>query len=153
MSSLYRPGRLRAFQALFEAEFGLISAQTALDRRQAEEPLSAADRRFAEAIVAGVIQRRTELDARIQEAAPAWPVDQLPTVDRTVLRLALFELLFNNAAVPAGAVINEAVELAKTYGSDASRRFVNGVLGTISRQRRPEASPTEPETEEPREPV
>lgn len=153
MSSLYRPGRLRAFQALFEAEFGLVSAQAALERRQAEAPLAAADQRFAEAIVAGVTQRRTELDARIQAAAPAWPVDQLPTVDRTLLRLALFELLFNNAAVPAGAVINEAVELAKTYGSDAGRRFVNGVLGAISRQRPPEAPPTESETEEPREPV
>ena len=153
MSSLYRPGRLRAFQALFEAEFGRVSAQAALERRQAEAPLAAADRRFAATIVAGVTQRRTELDARIQEAAPAWPVDQLPTVDRTVLRLALFELLFNNAAVPAGAVINEAVELAKTYGSDAGRRFVNGVLGALSRRRPPQAPPPEPETEEPREPV
>lgn len=153
MSSLYRPGRLRAFQALFEAEFGRVSAQAALERRQAEAPLAAADRRFAETIVAGVTHRRPELDAHIQEAAPAWPVDQLPPVDRTVLRLALFELLFNNAAVPAGAVINEAVELAKTYGSDAGRRFVNGVLGTISRLRSPQAPPTAPETEEPREPV
>lgn len=153
MSSLYRPGRRRAFQALFEAEFGRVSAQTALERRQAEAPLTAADRRFAETIVAGVTQRHTELDAHIHQAAPAWPVDQLPPVDRTILRLALFELLFNNAAVPAGAVINEAVELAKTYGSDAGRRFVNGVLGTISRRRPPQAPPTEPETEEPREPV
>lgn len=152
MSSLYRPGRLRAFQALFEAEFGGADAEAALERRQVEAPLAAADLRFAAALVAGVTQHRAELDARIHEVAPAWPVDQLPTVDRTLLRIALCELLFNNAAVPVGAVINEAVELAKTYGSDAGRRFVNGVLGTISR-RRSEPPPEEPEMEEPREPV
>jgi len=136
MAKLHRRGRVRAFQALFEAEFGRVEPLAAA-RREAGERLSAAEAAYAERVVAGVTAHQPEIDAVIREAAPAFPVDQIALVDRTVLRVALYELLFNNAAVPAAAVINDAVELAKTYGSDASRRFVNGVLGTVSRTRLP----------------
>ena len=142
MPKLYRSGRKRAFEALFEAEFGRAAAPDALDRRQREDPLSPTEQRYAAHLVSGVLERRRDLDACIQEHAPAWPVAQMAPLERTLLRIALYELLFNNAAVPSAAVINEAVELAKTYGADAARRLVNGVLGTVSR-RIPPATATE----------
>jgi N utilization substance protein B len=136
MAKLYRQGRRRAFQALFEAEFERTNARAALQRGSAEK-LSPAELAYAETIVDGVGDHREEIDMIVQEVAPAFPISQIAIVDRTVLRIALYELLFNNAAVPVRAVINDAVELAKTFGSDASRRFVNGVLGTVSRERLP----------------
>ena len=146
MASFHRPGRIRAFEALFEAEFDLTGARAALDRRQVEESLRRADAAYAERLILGVEEHLAEIDACLQEVAPDWPLADVSTVDRTILRVALYELLFNNAAVPSGAVINEAVEIAKSYGSDASRRFVNGVLGTVSRERVAQpASPTETE--------
>ncbi len=152
MAKLYRQGRTRAFQALFEAEFERTDALAALQRGGTEK-LGAADLAYAEAIVGGVLAHRDEIDGIVQEVAPAFPISQIAIVDRTVLRIALYELLFNNAAVPVRAVINDAVELAKTFGSDASRRFVNGVLGTVSRERLPEREEalagTHAETEEP----
>lgn len=156
MAKLHRQGRRLAFQALFEAEFGRASAAEALARELESRRAPAAEVRFAEAVIAGVATEQVSLDATIAEVAPAHPVAALAVVDRVVLRIALYELLFNNAATPAGdpragtvpvgAVINEAVELAKTFGSDASRRFVNGVLGTVSRERLP-GSVEQPETE------
>ena len=135
MAKVHRSARVRAFQALFEAEFGRRSALEALRDEAGGELLGAAEGAYAAALVQGVTECRQTLDQIIGETAPAWPVEQLSAVDRTLLRIALYELLFNNAAVPPGAVINEAVELAKRFGSDASRRFVNGVLGTVSRKR------------------
>ncbi|MBC8429660.1 MAG: transcription antitermination factor NusB, partial [Dehalococcoidia bacterium] len=72
-----------------------------------------------------------KIDQHIKNFAPAWPVEQLPTVDRNMLRVAIFEILLNNN-VPVKVAINEAVELAKMYGSDNSSKFVNGVLGSVS---------------------
>jgi N utilization substance protein B len=88
-------------------------------------------RQFAERLVDGVLAHRDELDALIGKIAPAWPVPQLPRVDLNILRLALCELLYSTD-VPVGAVINEAVELAKRYGSENSGKFVNGALGTVA---------------------
>ena len=82
-------------------------------------------------IVAGVIENKEKLDHSIREHATAWPIEQLPVVDRNILRLAIFEILIDNR-VPIKVAINEAVELAKTFGADRSSRFVNGVLGSIS---------------------
>lgn len=97
-------------------------------------------RRYVERLVTGVERERTAIDALIAEAAPAFPVEQLPAVDRNVLRIALYEL-HHETDVPPKAAINEAVELAKRYGGDNSSRFVNGVLGTISRQMAPRQPP------------
>ena len=148
MASFHKNGRIRAFEALFEAEFERTDARMALQRRQTEESLGAGDAAFAERLILGVETHLPEIDACLQEVAPNWPLADISTVDRTILRVALFELLFNNAAVPGAAVINEAVEIAKRYGSDASRRFVNGVLGTVSRERVPQPSASTTETEE-----
>ena len=85
---------------------------------------------FADALARGVTDSRSELDQYIQRHAPAWHVDQLPLVDRNILRIALYELL-HSPEVPRKTAINEAVELAKIFGSDSSARFVNGVLGSV----------------------
>lgn len=148
MASFHHKGRIRAFEVLFEAEFALATAVTVLQRRQAGEPLGTRDAVFAEKLIRGVVARRDEIDTHLQKAAPDWPLADVSAVDRTVLRVALYELLFNNAAVPSAAVINEAVEIAKRYGSDASRRFVNGVLGTVSRERITHRSASTTEMEE-----
>jgi N utilization substance protein B len=153
MTKAHRRPRARAFRALFEAEFGRVPALNALDRVLAGSTIATDQQAYARTLVSGVTAHCEALDALIAEFAPAWPIDQISAVDRTVLRIALYELLFNNAAVPIGMAINEAVELAKTYGSEASGRFINGVLGTVSRQRLPASPKREPETEESRGPV
>ena len=89
-----------------------------------------------------MLSKQDDIDRIIAKAAPAWPVAQLPPVDRNVLRLALAEMLGDNKT-PVRAVINEAVELAKRFGSDGSARFVNGVLGAIERQRH-QQTPNQP---------
>ena len=85
---------------------------------------------FADRLHHGVNEHRQGLDGLIGRFAPAWPVTQLPIVDRNILRIAIFELL-HNPATPPKAAIDEAVELAKVFGSDSSARFVNGVLGSV----------------------
>ena len=93
--------------------------------------LSAENNDFVRELVRGVIRNRKEIDQNIIRFAPAWPLEQISVVDRNILRLAIFEILLDNK-MPVKASINEAVELAKTYGSDNSAKFVNGVLGSIS---------------------
>ena len=159
MAKIYKRARVRAFRALFEAEFGRSAALDALRRDLAgpegshatisNATISKADAAYAEALVQGLQQHREQMDRVITETAPRWPLDQIAVVDRTILRIALYELLVDNAAVPTAAVINEAVELAKTYGADASSRFVNGVLGTVSRDRLASPVARKPESEEP----
>jgi N utilization substance protein B len=80
-----------------------------------------------------VLRHRDELDRIIERSAPNWPIAQMSRVDKAILRLAIFEVLFHNR-VPLKAAINEAVELGKRFGSDSSSRFINGVLGTIAQQ-------------------
>lgn len=126
-----RKAREGALQVLFEVD--LVGHDVAVVRaRQFDQMLlTEGFRTFAERLVDGVLAHREELDALIAEIAPAWPVAQLPRVDLNVLRLALCELLYSTD-VPVGAVINEAVELAKRYGSENSGKFVNGALGTVA---------------------
>src|SRR5205085_10913622 len=72
-----------------------------------------------------------DLDSVIAQSAPNWPIEQMSKIDKNILRLAIFEILFDNR-VPLKAAINEAVELGKRFGSDSSSRFINGVLGTVA---------------------
>jgi transcription antitermination protein NusB len=125
-----RLARTVALQALFEIDSVHHPADQVLAHRLEEEDLSAESQEFAQQLVQGVLAHRSELDALITRFAPEWPVDQLAIIDRNVLRLALYELL-NLGDVPIKVAINEAVELAKTYGSDSAPRFVNGVLGAF----------------------
>ena len=93
------------------------------------------DKAFVRNIVEGVLAHHTNLDTIIEKAAPEWPINQVAIVDRNILRIGLFELLFgNHKEVPPKVAINEAIELAKTFGGENSGRFVNGVLGTVYRE-------------------
>ena len=93
------------------------------------------DTKFVSDLVNGVLGKIGELDQIIEKAAPQWPLEQIAIVDRNVLRLGIYELLFGNREeVPPKVAINESIELAKTFGGDASGKFVNGVLGTIYRE-------------------
>jgi transcription antitermination protein NusB len=95
----------------------------------------AEDVSFIHYIVNGVLKNREKIDNLIEKCAPEWPLEQVTIVDRNVLRLGIFELVFGNyEEVPPKVAINEAIELAKTYGGESSGRFVNGVLGTIYRE-------------------
>ena|ERR1051326_3953464 len=86
-------------------------------------------------LVKGTIEHIAEIDAIIEKAAPQWPIEQIAMVDRNVLRLGLYELMWGNReAVPPKVAINEAIELAKSFGGDSSGRFVNGVLGTVYKE-------------------
>ena len=91
--------------------------------------------KFIKNLVDGAVRRLREIDTIIEKAAPQWAIDQIAPVDRAVLRLGIYELLFGNQdEVPPKVAINEAIELAKTFGGDSSGKFVNGVLGTIYRE-------------------
>ena len=131
MAGARRKARIIALQALYEVDSIGHEIEGVVTRLLARERLSEENAAFTRELVSGVIQNRERIDQSIRNFAPAWPVDQIPIVDRNILRLAIFEILLNNK-VPVSAAINEAVELAKTFGSDNSSKFVNGVLGSIS---------------------
>jgi N utilization substance protein B len=126
-----RRARVAALQALYESDMSTHAALAALDRLAEEEALTEELTAFARSLVEGVIEQRSAIDDVIRQAAPQWPVEQISAIDRNILRLAIREILMNNGA-PVRAAINEAVELAKSFGSDSSARFVNGVLGSVS---------------------
>lgn len=121
---------MAALQSLFASEVKGQDAQSSLAWLADEDMLEAATVDFAASLVRGVTDSRTELDKVIQRYAPAWPVPMLAVVDRNILRIALFELL-HTPNVPPKTAVDEAVELAKVFGSDSSPRFVNGVLGSV----------------------
>ncbi|PLX28363.1 transcription antitermination factor NusB [Candidatus Parcubacteria bacterium] len=89
---------------------------------------------FVEATVDGVIEHQKEIDTHIAEFAPHWPLEQMTLIDRNILRLGVFELEFNNEEIPPKVAINEAIELAKTYGGPSSGKFVNGILGAMYKE-------------------
>ena len=124
--------RIAALQALFELDATDHNAAEVLQRRLDEEQFAPEGVSFLSRLVIGAWEHRDEIDGIIAKAAPTWPLHQMPGVDKAVLRIAIFELLFNKEEkTPVKAVINEAVELAKHFGSDSSSRFVNGVLGSV----------------------
>lgn len=139
MASNRHLGRIIALQTLYECEFREQSNDTTmqldevLQRNLERYEDTIEDKAFVERLVKGVFVAREELDAVIQPIAPEWPIDQIARVDRTILRMAIFELQEFTDIVPPKVVINEAVELAKAFGSDNSSKFVNGVLGTAYR--------------------
>jgi N utilization substance protein B len=124
--------RRLALLALFEGEFRPGSAPGALDRLVTEREVGDEVHRHAADIVSGVGRHVAELDARIAAEAPLIPVAELGRVERTILRSALYEVLYS-AATPSGDTMRDAVSLARIYAGDAARRLVNGVLGSVSR--------------------
>ena len=139
MASNRHLGRIVALQTLYEYEFRRQSEDTALDltevltRNIERYNESIDDKDFVKSLVDGVLERQDDLDAKLQPMAPGWPLDQIARIDRNVLRIGLYELLYKADSVPPKVVINEAVELAKAFGSDNSSKFINGVLGTAFR--------------------
>ena len=126
-----RRARAIALQALYEVDSVGRKEEAVADRLLAEAGLSEENSAFVRELVMGVVQSKDEIDLNIRRFAPAWPVEQIAMIDRNILRLAIFEILFNNK-VPVKVAINEAVELAKSFGSESSAKFVNGVLGSVS---------------------
>lgn len=139
MASNRHLGRIVALQTLYEYEFRTQSGDTSVDidevlGRNLERYESAIDdKSFVQELVSGVIKEQPDLDTKIQPIAPEWPIEQIARIDRTVIRIGLYELLHRADVVPPKVAINEAVELAKAFGSDNSSKFVNGVLGTAYR--------------------
>jgi len=106
-----------------------------IDRNIKEFASGLEDTTFIHQLIDGVMKHLPELDKIIEKAAPQWPLEQIAVVDRNVLRLGLYELLFGNREeVPPKVAINESIELAKSFGGDSSGKFVNGVLGTVYRE-------------------
>ena len=125
-----RESRCLALQALYEADVTDHPTESCFRWLTEEAGPLEFSLPYARELLEGVVQERRGIDDLIQQYAPAWPVGQLPIVDRNILRLALFEIR-HQPKVPRKVAINEAVELAKTFGSDSSPRFVNGVLGSV----------------------
>jgi N utilization substance protein B len=140
MASNRHLGRIIALQTLYEEEFRReaqdsgFNLDEVLDRNISRYADMVDDVAFIKELVRGVLSRVDELDAILQPIAPEWPIDQIARMDRIVLRIGLYELL-HASDVPPKVVINEAVELAKAFGGENSSKFINGVLGTVLRQR------------------
>ncbi len=125
-------------QSLFEWDLNSIeksAVHEALERNVEEFAPHKSDMPFMEKLLDGILQKQSELDLIIEKAAPEWPIDRIAPVDRNILRLGLYELLFaDRKEVPAKVAINEAIELAKQFGGENSSRFVNGVLGAVYKE-------------------
>lgn len=140
MASNRHLGRIISLQTLYEQDFRRSAGDKGFDleevlrRNIGRYEATVDDTEFIERLVSGVAAREKELDAILQPVAPEWPIEQIARMDRVVLRMGLYELLYM-PQVPPKVVINEAVELAKAFGSENSSKFVNGVLGTVLRQR------------------
>jgi len=140
MSANRHLGRIVVLQTLFEQEFRTASGDKTfnLDKVLAHNTQryqkTLKDTAFVSKLVKGINAKQAEIDALIQPLAPEWPLDQIARMDRLVLRIGAYELLYEKDT-PDKVVINEAVELAKGFGGDNSSKFVNGVLGSLLRQR------------------
>lgn len=153
MSANRHLGRIIALQTLYEQEFRFscgdkkLDVQEILDRNIKRYKDTIEDKAFIKSLVDGVLKEQSNIDAILQPVAPDWPIDQIARMDRIILRMGVYELLHIDAT-PHKVAINEAVELAKAFGSENSSKFVNGVLGTIQRQQHPDEAPEEPEVKE-----
>ena len=126
-------------QSLFELDFRdyseLESPEEILTRDAAEFATDVIDLIFVRTLLLGVLSKKAEIDLVIEKAAPDWPLSKISTIDRNILRIGLFELLFaDSKEVPAKVAINEAIELSKNYGGEKSSKFVNGVLGSVYKE-------------------
>ncbi|MDM8520053.1 transcription antitermination factor NusB [Anaerolineales bacterium HSG6] len=130
-----RRARAVALQALYELDYIDHAIETTLTALVEQYPLPEAAEEFAWSLTTGIHSQRNYLDDVVKELAPEWPITQIAAVDRNVLRIAIYELLFK-PEIPPKVAINEAVELAKLFGGESSPRFVNGVLGSLLSQDR-----------------
>ena len=126
--------RIVAMQVVHEVDAVRHSPDLVLARRVDEQALSHSAEEFALGLVGGVVENREEIDEIVSRFAPNWPIGQIGAVDRSILSLAVYEMVMGSDTPPKVA-INEAVELAKAFGSESSPRFVNGVLGSVMEAR------------------
>lgn len=138
MASNRHLGRIVALQSLYEYEFRHsdevpVDVDAVIARNLDRYKDDIGDTQFVTELVNGVIEHLTKLDDTLQPLAPDWPLAQVARIDRNILRIGLYELLYKQKDVPSRVAINEAVELAKSFGSDNSSKFINGVLGTAYR--------------------
>ncbi|OGY97856.1 MAG: transcription antitermination factor NusB [Candidatus Liptonbacteria bacterium RIFCSPHIGHO2_01_FULL_57_28] len=135
-------------QTLYEWDFygGKTDITHILERNLQEFAPGIDEPEFAWKILKGVAEHRTQIDKVIMKAAPEWPLDKIAVIDRNILRIGLYELLYaDREEVPPKVAINEAIEMAKNYGGPNSSRFVNGVMGTVYRELTPQAAGKKPE--------
>lgn len=125
-----RRARIFALQALYEIDCASHAPAVVLHQRLSDNDISAACVEFTRHLVTGVLEHQDVLDSFIHEHAPEWPLEQMAYIDRNILRMAVFEFAVDGGT-PVKVAINEAVELAKEFGSDSAPRFVNGVLGSL----------------------
>jgi N utilization substance protein B len=128
-----RRARRITLETLYEYDLAHHPAFEVLARRLADQPLESSGIEFARNLITGVLEHMDWIDTLIARYAPEWPLDQMAVIDRNILRIAIFEFLISQQT-PVKVAINEAVELAKIYGSDSAPRFINGVLGTLAEQ-------------------
>ncbi len=126
-----RKARTVALQALYELACTTHPVAEVMAQRLEDQPLEPELSEFAQRLVTGVLQYAAALDQLIEKHAPDWPLDQMAIIDHNILRLAIWEFAVDRQT-PTKVAINEAVELAKLYGSDSAPRFVNGVLGALT---------------------
>ena len=131
MTGVRRKAREVALQTLYEVDISRHRAEEVLNRVLFDREVSEESAVFARNLVTGVIANKESIDENIERYAPAWPIEQISVIDRNILRLAIFEIIIDNK-VPVKVAINEAIELAKSFGTDNSSKFVNGVLGSVS---------------------
>jgi N utilization substance protein B len=154
MSANRHLGRIVALQTLYEVDFRLEVNDTSVDLNEVLErnigryDETIEDKAFIQDLVQGVSSRQVELDDIIRPVAPEWPIEQIARMDRIILRMGAYELVFEEG-VPPKVVINEAVELAKAFGGDNSSKFINGVLGTILREQEEPPKPKKPAKKKP----
>jgi len=131
-----------AMQSLYEWDFSGKKPETLekiIEKNIKEFGPGLENKTFVWQLVNGVVSKLSDLDKIIEKAAPEWPINQITIIDRNVLRIGLYELLYGNKEeVPPKVAINEAIELAKTFGGESSGKFINGVLGTVYRELNPE---------------
>ncbi|HUD07829.1 MAG TPA: transcription antitermination factor NusB [Candidatus Saccharimonadales bacterium] len=153
MASNRHLGRIIALQTLYEQDFRRQAGDengeldTILTRNIERYNHLIDDTTFVEDLVHGIIKYQQKLNEILQPVAPEWPIDQIARMDRIVLYIGLYELIYGKD-IPPKVVINEAVELAKAFGGENSSKFINGVLGTVLRQK--ETAKTEPASRKPK---
>ncbi len=128
-----RRARRVTLEALYEVDIADHPADEVLARRLEATQMESSGSEFAKHLVAGVLEKIEAMDKLIARYAPEWPLDQMAVIDRNILRIAIYEFLASDKT-PVKVAINEAVELAKSYGSDSAPRFINGVLGSLADQ-------------------
>ncbi|MCA9334395.1 transcription antitermination factor NusB [Candidatus Saccharibacteria bacterium] len=137
MSANRHLGRIVVLQTLYEQDFRLACGDKTLRKTEVIQrniqryDKTLKDTEFVQQLIHGVDAQATYLDGVLQPLAPEWPLDQIARMDRIILRMGAYELIFEQDRIPSKVAINEAVELAKSFGGDNSSKFVNGVLGTL----------------------